>query len=302
MTVQGGDHSMDASRANGTDEGRVAAGNTAQAEAWNGDDGAYWTRQRERHEAMYHHLTPHLMAAAGLRADSRVLDVGCGSGGTSLEAARVATAGSVLGVDLSGQLLAGARERAAEAGLAQVRFEKGDAQVHPFESAAFDVAISRFGVMFFADPKAAFAHIAGALRPGGRLAFLCWRGLMENAYLTVPFGAIAPYLPLPDLGAPGAPGPFSLDDPDRIRTLLNGAGFEGIAVRPVDEPMPMGTDVDDVVGYQLGMPMARTMLAGADEDAQSKAIAALREAVAAHQGPDGVALGSAAWLVTARRG
>lgn len=282
-------------------EEAFAAGNAGQAEAWNGTDGEYWTKYRERQEARARHLTPHLLAAAGLRADSRVLDIGCGTGGTSLAAARTAVEGAVLGVDLSGQMLGAAREQAAAAGLAQVTFAQADAQVHRFEPGAFDTAISRFGVMFFADPEAAFANIAGALRPGGRLAFLCWRSLAENAYLTVPFAAVGPYVQPPSLGGPGEPGPFSLEDPDRIRTLLDGAGFDAITVDAVDEPLWLGSDLDGVMASLLEMPLIRTMLEEAGEGARAEATTALRDAMAAHQGQDGVTLGSAAWLVTARR-
>lgn len=279
----------------------IAADNAEQGGAWNGDDGRYWVQHRERQEARYRRLTPHLMAAAGIQADSRVLDIGCGSGGTSLEAARAAAEGAVLGVDVSAPMLAEARKQAAGSGLPQVTFERGDAQVHLFEDGAFDIAISRFGVMFFADPEAAFANIARALRPGGQLAFLCWRSVRDNPYLTVPMGAIAPYVQLPELEAPGAPGPFSLVDTDRIEKLLDSAGFDEITISAVDEPMWMGTDPDDVVAYQLGIPASRAMLAEASAEARAKTETALRNALAEHQGPDGVTLGSAAWLVTARR-
>ncbi|RXS68801.1 class I SAM-dependent methyltransferase [Streptomyces sp. TM32] len=279
----------------------VAAGNTAQAEAWNGPNGQYWVRRREHLEERYRRLTPRLMAAAGIRADSRVLDVGCGSGGTSLAAGRAAPEGSVLGVDLSRPMLAEARQQAAAAGLSQVAFEEGDAQIHHFADGAFDVVLSRFGVMFFADPRAAFRNLARALRPGGRLAFLCWRELRENAYLTVPFAALAPYVQLPDLGAPGEPGPFSLAAADRITALLGGAGFEEISLTAVDEPMWMGTDADDAVASLTAMPMAQEMLSGVDEETGTRARAALRDAMTAHLGPDGATLGCAAWLVTARR-
>ncbi|WP_407549203.1 class I SAM-dependent methyltransferase [Streptomyces sp. Pv4-95] len=279
----------------------VAAGNAEQAQAWNGDDGRYWAQEAARHDAMLRHFTPHLLAALPLRADSHVLDIGCGGGETTTETARVASDGAVLGVDLSGPLLDVARRRAAADGWRQVTFEKADAQVHRFARGGFDCALSRFGVMFFADPTAAFGNIGGGRRSGGRLAFLCWRALTENAFLSVPFAAIAPYLPLPDVGEPGAPGPFSLADADRIREVLTGAGYDEIAVRAVDEPMRMGADPEDVISYQLGLPVARSAFTEGDSRARTKALAALRETLAEHHGPDGVMLGGAAWLVTARR-
>jgi SAM-dependent methyltransferase len=282
-----------------------AGGNAAQAEAWNGDEGRYWVEHRDRHEAMQRRFTAHLLEAADIPEDGSVLDIGCGCGATTRAAANRAVQGQVLGVDLSGPMLEEARRLAAEEGLKRVRFEQADAQTYPFPGGAFDVVLSRFGVMFFADPQEAFANIARSLRPGGRLAFLCWRSVGENEFLTVPFGAIARHVPLPDLGGPEDPGPFSLADPDRIRQLLGGAGFRAITARPVSEPMWIGADVDDVVTYQLGTPMARSMLASvADEETNQKmveAVDALREALARHQGPDGIELGGAAWLVTAER-
>ncbi|UQA97284.1 class I SAM-dependent methyltransferase [Streptomyces halobius] len=282
-------------------EGIVAAGNKQQWQAWNGDEGQHWTQEWDRLEARYRHLTPHLMNAVPLDATSRVLDIGCGNGGTSLAAARIACDGSVLGVDLSGPMLDTARQRAADAGQKNVSFEQADAQVHPFTAEGFDVALSRFGVMFFADPKAEFANVAHGLRPGGQLAFLCWRDLLENEYLTVPFGAIAEHVPLPEPADPDAPGPFSLAAPERIRELLTGAGFDEVAISAVDERMRTGADADDAVAYFLGTPMGQSMIAAADAEARLKARAALRGAMAEHQRPDGVMLGSAAWLVTARR-
>jgi SAM-dependent methyltransferase len=278
-------------------------GNTAQAEGWNGEEGLYWVEHRERHERMQRHFTPRLLAAADIAPNSNVLDVGCGCGGTALAAAEQTARGQVLGVDLSGPMLGEARRRASECGYGgRVRFEQADAQVHPFPVGGFEVALSRFGVMFFADPATAFANLARALRPGGRLAFLSWRPVAENAFLAVPFGALAPYLALPDLGGPDAPGPFSLADPARIRKLLTGAGFTGVDVEAVDAPMRIGRDVDDVLDYQIGLPMARTMLAAIEDQATvDRALAALREALQPHQRPDGLELGGAAWLVTARR-
>ncbi|MFH8568200.1 class I SAM-dependent methyltransferase [Streptomyces sp. NPDC017993] len=292
--------SADGSDAAGSADG-VAAGNAEQAQAWNGDDGRYWAQEAARHDAMLRHFTPHLLAALPLGASSRVLDIGCGGGETTTEAARVASDGAVLGVDLSGPLLEVARRRAAADGWRQVTYEKADAQVHRFARGGFDCALSRFGVMFFADPAAAFGNIAGGLRSGGRLAFLCWRALAENAFLNVPFAAVAPYLPVPDFGEPGAPGPFSLADADRIREVLTGAGYDEIAIGPVDEPMRMGADPEDVISYQLGLPMARSMFPEGESREKAQALAALREALAEHQGPEGVMLGGAAWLVTARR-
>src|SRR6266545_2552985 len=187
--------------------------NTAQSEAWNGDEGQYFVAQRARHERMGQQHTARLLATAAIGPAEVVLDVGCGCGETTNGAARPARSGRALGVDLSAVMLAEARRLAGREGVRNARFEQADAQVHAFPAAGFDVAISGFGVMFFADPHAAFANIAAALRPGGRLAFLCWQEMTANEWLTVPFAAVAAHVTLPELPAADEPGPFSLADP-----------------------------------------------------------------------------------------
>src|SRR6266545_366761 len=187
--------------------------NTAQSEAWNGDEGQYFVAQRARHERMGQQHTARLLATAAIGPAEVVLDVGCGCGETTNGAARPARSGRALGVDLSAVMLAEARRLAGREGVRNARFEQADAQVHAFPAAGFDVAISGFGVMFFADPHAAFANIAAALRPGGRLAFLCWQEMTANEWLTVPFAAVAAHVTLPELPAADEPGPCSLADP-----------------------------------------------------------------------------------------
>jgi SAM-dependent methyltransferase len=240
------------------------------------------------------------MAGASIAAGEAVVDVGCGCGQTTLLAARASGDGPALGVDLSAPMLAEARRRAAGAALDSVRFERADAANHPFEQGRSDVAISRFGVMFFEDPHSAFAGIRRALRPGGRLVFMCWQAVTENEHMTVPFGAVAPFAAPPDLGGPERPGPFSLADPDRVRTLLSGAGFTGVECEPVREPLWMGVDAEDAAGYLSTGPAARTMLKDADAHTAAKALDALKQALRGREDPSGVWLGSAAWLVTAR--
>jgi hypothetical protein len=155
--------------------------------------------------------------------------------------------------------------------------------------------------MFFDHPHAAFVRIHHALRPGGRMVFLCWQDVMKNDHLVVPFSALARYVPRPDLGGPGKPGPFSLADPVRIQESLAGAGFIGIGIEPVTEPMRLGTDADDATDFLWETPAARMVLKDADEETVANARQALHEALTAHQTADGVALRSAAWLVTAEQ-
>lgn len=276
--------------------------NVEQAEYWDGSGGEHWVADAERYDRINRRFGERIVPAVAAQPGERVLDVGCGNGALSLALAPlVAPGGSVLGVDLSGPMLGEARRRAAAAGLGNVSFEKGDAQVAPLAEASFDAAVSRFGVMFFEDPVAAFANVGRALRTGGRLVFACWQELLRNEWLVVPAGAALAYVPMPDLGEPGAPGPFSLADPDRVRSVLGDAGFVDVTVDDVVEPMHMGSSVDDALAFMQGTDMAATLFAEAEEDVVEKAWAAIRDALVPYETPEGVVLKGAAWLVVARR-
>jgi SAM-dependent methyltransferase len=207
----------------------------------------------------------------------------------------------VVGVDLSAVMLREAERQARAEGLTNVRFEQADAQIHGFSTAAFDVAISRFGVMFFEDAVAAFANVASAIRPGGRCVFLCWQDLLRNDWIMIPAGAALAYVPFPDLGAEGAPGPFSLADPDRIRTVLTQAGFGTVEVTDVADAVYLGQDAADATEFLRGTGMARVLLEDADADTQQKAMEAVRDTLEGHEQPGGIWLGAAAWLIEAAR-
>ena len=236
--------------------------------------------------------------AAAIAPAERVLDVGCGTGRTTLDAARRATSGAALGVDLSARMLDVARRRAEREGVTNALFEQADAQLHPFGAAAFDVAISRTGAMFFGDPVAAFANIAGALRPGGRLVLLVWQPLTENEWLREIFTAMAAGRALP---APptDAPGPLSMSDPDRVRGILTAAGFGSPRFDDRREAMTLGDNADDAHGFIAGL--TGWMLDGLDAEGRTRALDALRVTMQAHETARGVEFGSAAWLVTAQR-
>ena len=159
--------------------------NEGQIEHWNGDEANHWVTHQQRYDAMLAPFTDHLLAAARVATPDRVLDVGCGCGATTLAAQ---PAGTAVGLDLSAVMVQAARRRAAEERLANVSFVAGDGQTYPFPGGGFDMAISRFGVMFFDDPVAAFANLAGGLVPGGRLVFVCWQELARNPHILVPVG------------------------------------------------------------------------------------------------------------------
>ena len=275
-----------------------APSNAQQAMAWDGDEGRYWAAHADRFDESLRAYQPTFLAAAGLRPHDRVLDVGCGAGETSIEAAKVVTAGSVLGVDLSGAMLEVAVRRAAAAGLSNVRFVRADAQVHPFAPASFDVAIGRTSAMFFGDPVAAFKNLAVALRPGGRLVLLVWQGIEHNEWIRCIIGAMAAGRDLAP-PPPGAPGPFALSEPSRVRSLLTGAGFDEPGLRDLEERMYFGPTPEEATTFIHGLNA--WMLRDLDEAGRARAVDALHQTMREHHGPDGVTFNSATWLITAAR-
>ncbi len=275
--------------------------NIDQAEAWDGPEGEHWALHHERFDAT---ISPHhavLITAAAFAPGERVLDIGCGNGLTSRDAARaVGPSGSVLGVDLSGPMLAVAAQLAEEEGLDNVRFEQGDAQVQSFEPGAYDLVISRFGVMFFLDPVAAFTNIASALRPGGRAAFLVWQSVAANEWVSAMRDALAVGRDLP-VPPPGAPSPFGLADVDFTQGVLTEAGFTDISFAESAPPWRLGSDADDAYGFVTGLRVIKMMLEDLDDSLRAQALDNLRATAAAHETPDGVYFGSAAWVINARK-
>jgi SAM-dependent methyltransferase len=281
--------------------GSTPIANVEQAEAWNSDEGRHWVSHQDRYDAMAGAFNEPLLGAAAIAETDLVLDVGCGNGQTTRLAAARANRGRVLGVDISAPMLERARATAAAEEIGNVEFEQGDAQVHPLPAVSFDVAISRYGVMFFADSVAAFANIGRAIRSGGRLAFTCWQDVAHNEWVTVPATAALQHVPVPDLGEPGAPGPFSLAEPAQLREVLGTAGFEDVEVKALEAPMRLGDDAADAVEFLRGTGLARAVLGEADPDAAGRALEAMGEALRPYEQPGGVYLNGVAWLVTARR-
>lgn len=276
----------------------VDPSNAGPARAWDGGEGAYWADHAEHFDraiASYHVA---FTAAASISAHDRVLDVGCGTGQTTRAAARAATSGSALGVDLSVRMLDYAREVAAREGLANVSFEPADAQIHPFVAEEFDVAISRTGAMFFGDPVAAFANIARALRRGGRLVLLTWQGLDLNEWIRELSTAMAAGRDLPTPPA-DTPGPFSLADPERVRAVLGAAGFTDIQLEPHSEAMWFGEDAGAAQQFALGL--IGWMLDSLDDDGRRRAVENLSATLTAHDTGHGVFYGSATWTIQATR-
>lgn len=274
--------------------------NAGQLEQW-AREGEQWVAEAGRYDAMLQSFGAAVLAAASLSPGERVADVGCGNGAMTIDAARrVGPDGRVLGIDISTPMLGLARRRAKEAGLGNVEFVEADAQVHPFGGGSLDAIFSRFGVMFFDDPEAAFANLASALRPGGRIAFACWQDLFQNQWLLIPGAAAAEHVGLPQM-EPGAPGPFALADGGRVEHLLGSAGFQDVSLESIARPMRVGSDVDDTVAFFESTDIARRLMADAPPDKVAAALDAIREALVPHAGEEGVVLSGTAWLVTARK-
>jgi len=240
-----------------------------------------------------------LRRACGLRFRDHVLDIGCGTGQTTRQAAHTARAGSALGVDVSASAIERARELARAQQLRNVAFEVADAQLRRFPQERFDVAISRFGTMFFGDPAAAFANIRRALRPAGRLVMMVWQAQERNEWEVV-IGKSLGGPQAPAAVAAGGPDPFSLADPPAVTQILAAAGFAGVTFTDVSEPVYYGPDVAAALDWVRGFTSTSQALQRLAPAAAERAVQRLREALAAHLSHDGVWFNSRAWIITAR--
>jgi SAM-dependent methyltransferase len=259
---------------------------------------AAWAEVRGLLELQLEPLGRRALAALAARPGERVLDIGCGGGETVLALARaVAPDGAVVGIDVSAAVLEYARRDALSC--ARVSFLHADAQTYLFEPATFDAAFSRFGVMFFADPIAAFANLRRSLKPHGRLAFVCWRALEENPLDHVPLQAALPFLPAQPANDPNAPGPFAFADPERVRRILEAAGFGDIDITAHDEMVGSG-DLEAMLAACTRVGALGKILRE-NPYLRAAALPAVGAALAAYDGPLGVQLNAAAWIVTARK-
>jgi ubiquinone/menaquinone biosynthesis C-methylase UbiE len=241
-----------------------------------------------------------LRRACGVQPHDHVLDIGCGTGQTTRQAARTAQAGSAVGVDTSAPAIERARELARAEGLDNVAFEHADAQDHRFPPQHFDLAISRFGTMFFDDPAVAFANINRALRPAGRLVMMVWQAHERNEW-DVAIHQSLEAADGPTAAASTGPAPFSLADPSTVKGLLEAAGFTGVTFTDVHEPVYYGPDGTAALDWVRGFTCTNDVLKRLDPAAADRALERLRDALAAHQSDDGVWFNSRAWIVTARR-
>lgn len=282
-----------------------AASETSMDDAyvyWNGEGGQTWVRNMDRVEANFVALTARLLARAGAKPGEQVLDVGCGGGQTSRVLAQaVSPDGAVLAVDISEPILRVALQR--HGAVANLAFLQADAGSADLGTARFDLLFSRFGVMFFADPVAAFSQLRHALKPTGRMVFLCWRAMGENAWIAAATAAAVAALgeehrPAPPAD-PHAPGPFAFADADHVRGILRRAGFGSVAIEPLDEAMHLG-DLDTALGYLKSNGPISQALPKVGADQQQAVDAAMRDALGRYLVDGEVRAPSATWIVTAR--
>lgn len=274
-----------------------------QRDYWNGEAGARWARNRRTIDAVFAPLTEALFAGARLRPDDIVLDVGCGGGDCTLAAARrIGPGGRVVAADISAPLLGIARERAATepARSAPIAFLEADAQAHDFGDAVFTRIVSRFGVMFFDDSAAAFANLRRALMPGGRLTFLCWRPLAENAWIAVPRDVVLPMVPEPEPSPPDGPGPFRFADPAVLDGLLGLSGFRDVAIEPVERVLTLGAS-PEAAAFVLELGPVSRLVRDGGAALRAAAHAAVTADFAARAEAGTVSLGAACWRVSAVR-
>jgi SAM-dependent methyltransferase len=274
--------------------------NADQIAFWNGPAGQHWADRQALQDILLKPVADILIGRARAKAGERIVDVGCGSGAISLALARqVGPSGHVLGIDISGPMLARARQ-IAPAGL-PVDFVQADATVYPFDPASFDLLVSRFGVMFFADPALSFGNLRRSMRPSGRLAFACWREPRENPFFMVPLQAVYKHAPkLPQLG-PEDPGPFAFASEQRVTRILGEAGFTGIAMEPCNLSLDLavGRGLDGAVEGALEIGPSARALAEQPPDVVAAATRSIREALAPLVRGQSVPLGGSIWIVTA---
>jgi SAM-dependent methyltransferase len=285
-------------------EQNAGSTNAEQIESWNGITGTKWVANQDRLDRMLAPFSKALLDTAQVKAGERVLDIGCGCGATTLDFARaVGPAGKILGVDVSAPMVARARERAS-AEDSHVEFRLADASVFPFEPGAFDILVSRFGVMFFDEPTTAFTNLHSALATGARLTFICWRQVGENPWVTLPLRAALAHVAPPEPSVPGAPGPFAFADGAHVTSVLSRAGFRDIALTPFDAPLLIGSAGPDAIeeGLQQSMeigPVSR-LIAGEAANVRERVKESIRKELANHLTADGLLLGGAVWIVTAQ--
>jgi SAM-dependent methyltransferase len=273
----------------------------AQRAFWNSDATRRWVTEQERIDHLMAEVTEAAFAAAAPKPGEHVLDIGCGTGTTVLRMAEaVGSSGRVMGVDISEQQLALARQRVAAADANQVQLVLSDAATQEFAPASFDLGFSRFGVMFFADPVGAFRNIRAAMKPTGRLLFAVFRSGQENPWATGAVAAIRHLVPPPTPLGPEEPGQFSWSDPARVRRILAGGGFQDVVLTPLDLNFRLGASAAEAAQFATFVGQGARLLHGVPEETRQAAVVAFEAFFKQYEDPSGVRLPGALWFVSAR--
>jgi len=276
--------------------------NKHQIEHWDQTAGPKWVRLQQMLDRQLRDFGLAAMATVAASSGERALDIGCGCGASTLELARrLGPQGRVVGLDVSRPMLACAAKHAAAAALENIDFVCADAQTHPLPAESFDLLYSRFGVMFFHDPTAAFANLRRALRCDGRLGFVCWQEAAVNAWMREPTLALMEFVEIDIPRDPHAPGPFAFADRDRLAAILADAGFARVAIEPFEATMTIGggAGLDEAVAFVLDLSPAGAKLAAADAQTRAAAADAVRRILEPYSAGAGVAMPGFAWLVSA---
>jgi SAM-dependent methyltransferase len=281
----------------------IGSSNVGQEEYWNSPATRTWSDRHEPIDKVFAGLTQMAMDVAAPQPGERVIDIGCGSGTTVLQlATRVGPQGHVLGADISQRSVEQACKRIAAGGLRQAEVILADAATHAFSRASFDLVFSRFGVMFFADPTKAFANVRKAIKAGGRLTLAVFRAREENRWLVEPTAAVRDLLPPVKMPGPEEPGQFSWADPARVRRILEGAGFQDVALTPRDPDMFLaGTgDAAGAADFAMQLGPAAQATLNASLQQRERVRSRLEEFFKSKDGPGGILLPGAIWSITAR--
>ena len=274
--------------------------NAPQIEYWNGPAGDKWANLADSQDIMLEFLGSTAMNACDIHPGHTVMDIGCGSGTTTIEIARrVGAEGRVLGIDISTPMLDVARARLEALGIDGVTFDNQDVATYQFQKETFDRTFSRFGVMFFVDPIVAFRNIRGGLKSGGRLAFVCWQTIHKNPWMEIPLKVALQHVPAPPPADPNAPGPLAFANPDRVRNILSEAGFGDMDLEPLETLIPLEPDVLGTVQKLVQLGPAFRLLSGASEDVKAQVVNDLSDAISEFQTDSGVMMDSATWIVSA---
>lgn len=278
--------------------------NAQQAHYWNEVSGPKWVRLDDSIGAMIRPFGELAIESARPTPGERVVDVGCGCGATSLAISReVGSEGSVLGIDLSLPMLAQAERAREQDGISNVEFMRADAQTQVFTLDTYDLVFSRFGVMFFENPRSAFANLRTCLRSGGRLAFVCWQSREKNPWMALPAMAAAQHFDLSPQPPSGAPGPFSMYDPDDTIEMLQRAGYQNVTCTSREGQIDVsgGKTIEDTVSFVSQMGPSGALLATASHEQKSAALGSIHEVLLPHQSETGIELDAAVWLVGATK-